>query len=59
MNATGTGARELVSDMTVFPTRGQVVLVKGEAKAIRTWEGNESIDYMLPRKGGGATVLGG
>lgn len=59
VNATGIGARELVGDPTVFPTRGQVILVKGEAKAIRTWEGKGEIYYVLPRKGGGETVLGG
>lgn len=48
MNATGIGARELVGSTTVFPTRGQVGSVKGEAKAIRTWEGNASIYYVLP-----------
>lgn len=59
VNATGLGARALVGDARVYPTRGQTVLVKGEAKAIRTSEGQGYINYVLPRKGGGETVLGG
>lgn len=59
VNATGLGARELVGDEKVFPTRGQTVLVKGEAHTIRTREMKDRINYVLPRRRTGMTVLGG
>lgn len=59
VNATGLGARTLVGDTKVFPTRGQILLVKGEAHSIRTLEAKDYIDYVLPRAGSGTTVLGG
>lgn len=59
VNATGLGAKSLVGDQNVFPTRGQTVLVKGEAHTIRTLEGQGKINYVLPRAGSGMTVLGG
>lgn len=59
VNAAGLGAGELAGDEKVFPTRGQTVLVRGEAEAIRTWEGEGRIHYVLPRKGAAETVLGG
>ncbi|KAI9808393.1 MAG: hypothetical protein M1827_007490 [Pycnora praestabilis] len=61
VNATGLGAREvgLGSDETIFPTRGQTVLVKGEADMVRTRLGHDSVAYVIPRRGGGGTILGG
>lgn len=59
VNATGLGAKSLVGDDKIFPTRGQTVLVKGEAHTIRTLEAKGKISYVLPRAGGGTTVLGG
>lgn len=43
----------------MFPTRGQTVLVKGEAHKASTIEGINSIRYVLPRNGSGISVLGG
>ena len=56
VNATGLGAGILVGDSTVFPTRGQTVLVQGEAKVARTKDGDT---YVIPRPGSGTTILGG
>jgi len=64
VNATGLGARTLVPDPAVYPIRGQVVLVRGEAKQVTTCQGIDAsgekyIAYVIPRIGGGRTVLGG
>lgn len=59
VNATGLGARELVGDRRMFPTRGQTVLVRGEAAAARTRVGKGYITYCIPRPGSGMTILGG
>ena len=56
MNASGLGAKELVPDHTMFPVRGQTVLVKGEAKYANTMNENR---YVIPRPGSGTTILGG
>ncbi|KAF8474696.1 hypothetical protein BDZ91DRAFT_779327 [Kalaharituber pfeilii] len=59
VNCTGMGARGLVPDDKVYPTKGQTVLVKGEAKQITFREGNDYVAYVIPRVGSGSTVLGG
>ena len=61
VNATGISARKLVPDNKVFPVRGQTVLVKGEAKVLRTRIQNRSgkIKYVITRSGSSTTVLGG
>jgi hypothetical protein len=66
VNATGLGARDLCGDEAVYPIRGQTVLVRGEATAIRTRTGAASKDgreaytaYCIPRPGSGTTILGG
>lgn len=59
VNATGLGARALVGDQDVFPTRGQTVLVRGEAAGVSTVEAKGGIKYVLPRAGAGLSVLGG
>jgi len=56
VNAPGLGARMLVGDRSVFPTRGQTVLVKGESKFAKTTDRNR---YVIPRPGSGTTILGG
>ena len=60
VNATGLAARKLCGDATVFPIRGQTVLVRGEATATRTRiasDGNRV--YCIPRPGSGTSILGG
>lgn len=59
VNATGLGAGQLVPDEKVFPTRGQTLVVRGEATAARTFEGISSIRYVIPRPYSGTSVLGG
>lgn len=64
VNASGLGARRLCKDNTMYPVRGQTVLVRGEAKYIRTRHGadkagKDCISYVIPRPGSGTTVLGG
>ncbi len=56
VNASGLGARVLVGDESVFPTRGQTVLVKGETAFAKTTDRNS---YVIPRPGSGTTILGG
>ena len=52
-----------MGDEDVYPVRGQTVLVKGEAQAVRTRlggkEGGTGVAYVIPRAGSGTTVLGG
>ncbi|KAJ9667096.1 hypothetical protein H2201_002931 [Coniosporium apollinis] len=66
VNATGIGALKLVPDETVFPIRGQTVLVKGLAPQMRSFEdanpvppSGSSISYIIPRPGTNTTILGG
>jgi len=59
VNATGLGARSLLSDGKMFPTRGQTVLVKGEASGARTRVGKGYTAYCIPRPGSGTTIVGG
>jgi D-amino-acid oxidase len=59
VNATGLGAFKLCGDYAMFPVRGQTVLVKGEAEAIRTRLGEGYGHYCIPRRGSGTTILGG
>ena len=59
VNATGLGARTLVPDPAVYPIRGQIVLVRGEAKQGIDASGEKYIAYVIPRIGGDRTVLGG
>ena len=59
LNATGLGAAKLCGDKTMFPIRGQTVLVKGEAAATRTFNGTGYVAYCIPRPGSGTTILGG
>lgn len=64
INCTGLGAIQLCNDTTMFPVRGQTVLVKGEAVATRTRYHSGTItagelSYCIPRPGTGTTILGG
>ena len=65
VNATGLGAMSLCGDNTMFPVRGQTVLVKGEAHSTRTRTGDAGSKfgryaaYCIPRPGSGTTILGG
>lgn len=43
----------------MYPTRGQTILVHGEASKVRTFEGIGRIRYVIPRKGSGTSLLGG
>lgn len=43
----------------MYPTRGQTILVRGEAERASTIEGIEAIRYVIPRKGSGTSILGG
>lgn len=57
VNATGLSAKWVCGDESMYPIRGQTVLVKGEAKGARTWvDGGR---YVIPRPGSGTTILGG
>lgn len=59
VNATGIGALKLCGDQTIFPIRGQTVLVKGEATNNCTRYGDGYGSYCIPRPGSGTTILGG
>ncbi|GAB7360293.1 hypothetical protein MBLNU230_g8051t1 [Neophaeotheca triangularis] len=59
VNATGLGAAKLCRDTSMFPIRGQTVLVRGEASATRTRLGDGYVAYCIPRPGSGTTILGG
>lgn len=56
VNATGLSAKWVCGDESMYPIKGQTVLVKGEAKGARTWvDGGR---YVIPRPGSGTTILG-
>ncbi|KAI9801084.1 MAG: hypothetical protein M1833_002952 [Piccolia ochrophora] len=59
VNATGLGAMEIAGDETMFPIRGQTLLVRGQAQRVRTWVGEWGIGYVLPREVAEVSVLGG
>jgi D-amino-acid oxidase len=59
VNCTGLSARKLVPDNTVYPTKGQVVIVQGEAERVSMILGGKLDAYVIPRPGSGTTVLGG
>lgn len=59
VNATGLGAMKLCGDKSMFPIRGQTVLVKGESYATITRLGEGYGAYCIPRPGSGTTILGG
>lgn len=66
VNASGLLACRLggVMDKTVYPVRGQIVVVRNEAKGIMPTtsgcdDGEDEIVYVMQRALGGGTVLGG
>jgi len=61
VNATGLMAAALAHDDSVYPIRGQTVLVRGEARAVRCRMRADGggMDYVIPRPGSGTTILGG
>lgn len=66
INASGLLACRLggVMDKTVYPARGQIVLVRNDAKSIMPTtsgcdDGSDEVVYVMQRALGGGTVLGG
>jgi D-amino-acid oxidase len=65
INCTGLSAGRLggVEDKSVFPIRGQTVLVRNEADAMHSISGNDDspdeMSYIMTRAAGGGTILGG
>ena len=65
VNCTGLGAAKLggVEDATVFPARGQIVVVRNDAGMMidlsGTDDGDDEACYIMTRAAGGGTVLGG
>lgn len=65
INASGLGSRLLggVSDSSMAPIRGQIVLVENESEPMYnisgTDDGPEEVSYLMTRAAGGGTVLGG
>ncbi|KAF2188294.1 FAD dependent oxidoreductase [Zopfia rhizophila CBS 207.26] len=65
INCTGLGAGKLggVMDPTVYPARGQIVLVRNEpgimATVSGTDDGDDEATYVMQRAVGGGTILGG
>jgi D-amino-acid oxidase len=43
----------------MYPTKGQLVVVKGEAERVAMILGGSLDAYVIPRPGSGTTVLGG
>lgn len=64
VNATGILASKLggVEDQAVYPTRGQTILVRNECSQMYFRSGErlgEEPTYIIPRRFGGGTILGG
>ena len=65
INCTGLSSLSLggVGDNTLFPSRGQIVLVRNDAKLITmvssTDDGSIENTYTMTRAGGGGVILGG
>ncbi|KAI4263393.1 MAG: hypothetical protein L6R42_001461 [Xanthoria sp. 1 TBL-2021] len=58
VNCTGLGAVEIVPDEAVFPTKGQSLIVKGEAACISSMLGDGWESVVVPRSGEHQTFLG-
>ena len=56
VNASALGSRTLTGDETMFPTKGQTILVMGESAFAKTTDTNF---YVIPRPWSGTTILGG
>lgn len=65
INCTGLSARHFLSAPekdTLFPIRGQTILVRGESPQGRTFTDfgiDDELVYVIPRPGSGTTILGG
>ena len=59
INCVGLGAGALVGDASVFPTKGQVVIVKGHAEHATTRLGDGFEALVIPRPGPHETLHGG
>ncbi|EMR89594.1 putative d-amino acid oxidase protein [Botrytis cinerea BcDW1] len=67
VNCAGLSAAKFVEEKEaekLFPIRGQVLLVKGEAKICKTFVGDlgekgDELLYVIPRPGSGKSVVGG
>ncbi|BGP46120.1 hypothetical protein JCM10450v2_001960 [Rhodotorula kratochvilovae] len=61
VNCTGLGARTLVPDEKVFPTRGQLVIVRAPwiTEGVTRLGPDSVYDYLIPRPKSGHVVLGG
>ena len=58
INCTGLGASKFVGDPHLFPTKGQSVIVRGQAHRISTGFGDGWEDVVVPRYGENETFLG-
>lgn len=58
VNCTGLGASKLVRDPALFPTKGQSVIVRGQADRIATGLGDDWEAVVVPRYGVNETFLG-
>lgn len=61
INCTGLGAIELCKDHSVYPTRGQTVLVENTTNLKDTYSrvGQNHLSYLIPRPGDGGLIIGG
>lgn len=65
INCTGLSAHKLdgVNDTSVYPVRGQIVLVRNDSKGIFSLSGTDDRPderaYIMNRAAGGGTILGG
>lgn len=59
VNCSGLAAKELCNDEKVFPTRGQTILVRGEADTVKIRVGLEGWTAYVVRRPGVGTILGG
>jgi len=60
INCTGLGSRELLNDHSLFPTRGQTIIIKNKQEMLDVYSDDNSaaeLAYIVPRTH--TTVLGG
>lgn len=58
INCTGIGAVSLVHDPSLYPTKGQSIIVRGEAECVTTMTGDGWEAVVVPRCGEQETFLG-
>ena len=59
VNCTGIGARQLVPDEDVYPTKGQTIIVSGKAKRIGVRIGGKWENHVVPQPGSNTSLLSG